>query len=84
MRKYTLVVSQDPEDAGELMGDVPALPGLHVGARSMDVLVERAREAIEAYLAGADLDDYPEETGTPKLVAVEVNVPSGRAAGVSS
>ena len=78
MRKYTLVVSQDPEDESELMGDVPALPQIHVGARSLEVLVERARDAIELYLNGEDLDDFPEEVGTPQLISVEVDVP-GRA-----
>ena len=42
------VIERDEE--GWLVGSVPALPGCHTQARSLDELIERMREAIDAYL----------------------------------
>ena len=40
----TLSLNQDTE--GYFVGSVPALPGCHTQAKSLDVLMERIREAI--------------------------------------
>lgn len=48
MREFRVVIERDEE--GWYIGSVPALPGCHSQARSLDVLMERVREAIEAYL----------------------------------
>ncbi len=47
-REYTVVIERDEE--GYLVASVPALPGCHTQARSMDELLERTREAIQLYL----------------------------------
>ena len=47
-REYTVVIERDEE--GYLVASVPALPGCHTQARSMDELLERTKEAIRLYL----------------------------------
>ena len=44
-REYTVVIERDEE--GYLIASVPALPGCHTQARSMDELLERTKEAIQ-------------------------------------
>jgi predicted RNase H-like HicB family nuclease len=43
--QYDVVVEKD--SAGNFVASVPALPGCHTQARSLDQLMERIREAIE-------------------------------------
>jgi predicted RNase H-like HicB family nuclease len=47
-REFSVVVERDEE--GYYVASVPALPGCHTQARSLDKLVERIREAIELCL----------------------------------
>src|SRR3954447_16279243 len=47
-RRITVVIERDEE--GFLIASVPALPGCHTQARSLDQLMERIKEAIELYL----------------------------------
>lgn len=47
-RKFGVLVEKDED--GYYVASVPSLPGCHTQARSMDELLERAREAIESYL----------------------------------
>jgi predicted RNase H-like HicB family nuclease len=47
-REYDVVVERDSE--GFYVASVPALPGCHTQARSLDELMERTREAIELCL----------------------------------
>jgi predicted RNase H-like HicB family nuclease len=47
-KKFSVLVEKDED--GYLVATVPTLPGCHTQARSMDDLLERAKEAIEAYL----------------------------------
>jgi predicted RNase H-like HicB family nuclease len=47
-RKFGVLVEKDED--GYYVASVPTLPGCHTQARSMDVLLERVKEAIEAYL----------------------------------
>ncbi len=49
-RKFGVLVEKDED--GYYVASVPTLSGCHTQARSMDVLLERVKEAIEAYLAG--------------------------------
>ena len=44
-REFNVVVERDEE--GYYVASVPALPGCHTQARSLDKLMERIREAIE-------------------------------------
>ena len=46
--EFHVMIERDEE--GWLVGSIPALPGCHTQARSLDELMERMREAAEAYL----------------------------------
>lgn len=47
-KKYTLILDKDEE--GWLVSEVVELPGCHTQARDMNQLLERTKEAIQAYL----------------------------------
>jgi predicted RNase H-like HicB family nuclease len=47
-RKFGVLVEKDED--GYYVASVPMLPGCHTQAKSMDDLLERIKEAIEAYL----------------------------------
>ena len=47
-RHFNVVVERDSE--GIFVATVPALPGCHTHAHSLDQLMERVQEAIELYL----------------------------------
>lgn len=53
-REFLIVIERDEE--GYLVASVPSLPGCHTQARSMDDLLERAKEAIELCLEMQDED----------------------------
>ena len=46
--EFSVVVERDEE--GYYVASVPALPGCHTQARSLDELMDRVREAIALYL----------------------------------
>lgn len=46
--QFDVIVERD--SAGCFVASVPALPGCHTQAKSLDDLMERIREAIEFYL----------------------------------
>lgn len=46
--KFNVVVERDED--GYYVATVPSLPGCHTQAKSLDDLIERAKEAIELYL----------------------------------
>ena len=54
-RNFDVVVEKDAE--GNYIASVPALPGCHTQARSVDELDRRIREAIELCL---DVEGIPE------------------------
>ena len=47
-KKYTIIVEKDKE--GWLVSEVVELPGCHTQAKDMNQLLERTKEAIQAYL----------------------------------
>ncbi len=47
-KEFNVVIERDIE--GYLIATVPSLPGCHTQAKSLDVLMERIREAIELCL----------------------------------
>jgi predicted RNase H-like HicB family nuclease len=47
-REFSVIVERDED--GYYVASVPALPGCHTQARSLDRLIERIREAIELCL----------------------------------
>ena len=64
MREFDVIIEQD--DEGYFVASVPALPGCHTQARSLDVLMERIREAVDLCL---DVDGEPE--GRLRFVGVQ-------------
>ena len=48
MAKFNIIIETDEE--GWLVSEVVELPGCHTQAKTMDELVERTKEAIQAYL----------------------------------
>jgi len=46
--KFAVVVEKD--EAGYYVASVPELPGCHTQAKTLDRLMSRIKEAIEAYL----------------------------------
>lgn len=57
MREFNVVVEKD--DDGFYVASVPAIPGCHTQARSLDLLIDRIREAIALCL---EVDEIPAET----------------------
>lgn len=47
-RDLSVVIEKDED--GYFVGSVPAIPGCHTQARSLDELIARVREAIEVCL----------------------------------
>ena len=70
-REFSVVVERDEE--GLYVASVPALPGCHTQARSLDDLMERIKEAIALHLE-SDADAI---ATTLELVGVQrVSVPA--------
>ena len=51
--KHDVHVFVERDEDGWFVGSVPSLPGCHTQARTLDELVERMQEAVEAYLDGS-------------------------------
>ncbi len=51
-QQFDVIVEKD--SAGYFVASVPALPGCHTQAKSLDELMVRIREAIELCLEGQD------------------------------
>ena len=66
-RDFTVVIERDVE--GWLVASIPSLPGCHTEARTMDELLERAREAIAVYLEarGEDFGEPLELVGIQRV-----------------
>lgn len=64
VRKYTILIEKDEE--GWLVSEVVELPGCHTQAKTMDQLIKRTKEAIQAYLS--------EEGYTPEIVQEFIGV----------
>ena len=47
MKKFTIIIEKDEDNW--LVSEVVELPGCHTQAKTMDQLIERTREAIQAY-----------------------------------
>jgi predicted RNase H-like HicB family nuclease len=66
-RNFHVIFERDPE--GGYNAWVPALPGCHTQARSVDELSERIKEAIELYLKVAgELPEAPDVVGIPRVI----------------
>jgi antitoxin HicB len=73
MRKYTIVLEPDDQGRGYTVL-VPALPGCITQGRSKEEALERAREAIAAYIESleADGEPVPEERRRIQVLKVAV------------
>ena len=58
-KKYTIIIEKDEE--GWLVSEVVELPGCHTQAKKMDQLIERTKEAIQAYLGTEEKPKVSEE-----------------------
>lgn len=58
-KKYTVIIEKDED--GWLISEVVELPGCHTQAKSMDQLLERTKEAIQAYLGDESSPEESEE-----------------------
>ena len=69
--EYTILIEKDED--GYYVGSVPALPGCHTQAKTIDQLLERMKEAIEVWLEeegeeGDVFDSRLELVGIQRLV----------------
>lgn len=60
-KKFTVIIEKDEE--GWFVSEVVGLPGCHTQAKTIDLLVERTKEAIQAYLeeekeASIDMQEF--------------------------
>jgi predicted RNase H-like HicB family nuclease len=66
-KKFSVLVEKDED--GYYVATVPVLPGCHTQAKSLDNLLERIKEAIEAYLEAEKDIDIPEFIGVQVVEA---------------
>jgi predicted RNase H-like HicB family nuclease len=59
VKEFDVVIERDAE--GTYVASVPAIPGCHTQARSLDDLMVRVREAIEVNLEAVGDDSEPLE-----------------------
>lgn len=57
MQTFTVVIERDPE-SGWLVGEVVELPGCYTQAPDLPSLEKNIREAIQAYLKVAEMEEY--------------------------
>jgi predicted RNase H-like HicB family nuclease len=63
-REFNIIIEQD--DDGLFVASVPELHGCHTQAKSLDVLMERIREAVELCLEVEEL-----QAKTPRFVGIQ-------------
>ena len=63
-RKFTVVIERDED--GYYIASVPALPGCHTQAKTLDALMKRAREVIQLCL-----EDEASEPEVLELVGIQ-------------
>jgi len=66
-KRFNVIIEKDEDDY--YVATVPALPGCHTQAKSLDELLKRVREAIELYLE-VEKDTYIQEPG--QFIGVQV------------
>lgn len=64
-KKYTVLIEKDEE--GWLISEVMELPGCHTQAKTMDQLLERTKEAIQAYIDTSEEKDISEFVGIQQI-----------------
>lgn len=66
--QFDVIIEQDAE--GYFVASVPALPGCHTQAKSLDELMERTREAIEL---GLEVEGPPTKFQLKRPIVVSIN-----------
>jgi predicted RNase H-like HicB family nuclease len=69
MREFDIVIEKDD---GCYIASVPALPGCHTQAKSLDKLMERIKDAIELYLEVKGAEESPVKFAGIQRIAVPV------------
>lgn len=69
MTKYTVLIEKDED--GWFVSEVVELPGCHTQAKTLDQLISRTREAIQAYLE--DESEVKLETSFVGIQQIEVS-----------
>lgn len=72
-RQYTIVLEPDPEE-GMYTVTVPALPGCISQGSTVEQCIERAKEAIAAWIADAQAagEAIPDEVVRPQAITIHV------------
>ena len=67
VREFTVVIERDED--GYLVASVPGLPGCHTQARTLDELMDRAKEAIRLCLevSGSEPEERLELVGIQRV-----------------
>ncbi|TAK33043.1 MAG: type II toxin-antitoxin system HicB family antitoxin [Chloroflexota bacterium] len=73
MRRYTILLTPDLEEGGYVV-DVPALPGCHTQADTLEDAIANAREAIAVWIRSAEKhgEEIPEEQAAPQVITIDV------------
>ncbi len=58
MKKFNLIIEKDED--GWYISEVVELPGCHTQAKSIDKLIERTKEAVQAYLENEEEPEVSE------------------------
>ncbi len=65
-KKFTVLIEKDED--GWLVSEVVELPGCHTQAKTMDQLMQRTREAIQAYLkSDEEIEIFDEFVGIQQI-----------------
>jgi predicted RNase H-like HicB family nuclease len=78
MRKFTIVLMRDA-DSENLVAYVPELPGCFTQATTVDLALERVREAIVGHVLSVTQhgEDIPDEPAEVVIASVEVDLRTG-------
>ena len=73
LREYTIILEPDQEE-GIYTVTVPALPGCVTQGSDVEECIERAKEAISAWIADAEAtgEPIPEETMRPQVITIGI------------
>jgi len=73
MRRYTILLTPDPEEGGYTV-EVPALPGCRTQGDTLEEAKANAREAIAVWIKSTEKhgEPIPEETEPVQAVAIDV------------
>lgn len=64
-REFHIVIEKDED--GYFVADVPALPGCHTQAKTLDQLMKRARQAIALWLEAKGINRQIDFVGVQRI-----------------